>query len=87
MKRNHTYRANQNAHIRTRTTRNNKIRTETAYRDDETFSVAASTTPRDNSTRLYIDTYDGELSLTGREARTLFRVLQKHYISCGMSLD
>ena len=70
---------NKNAHVRTRTTRNGKIRTETAYRDENScFNVAASTTPRDNSTKLFIDTFDGCVTLSGREARTLLRVLVKH---------
>ena len=76
---------NKHAAVRTRTTFNGKLRTETANRDDS-FSVAASTTPRDNSSRLYIDTEEGTIVLDGRQMRTLARVLLKHYDASGKDL-
>lgn len=71
---------NKHAAVRNRETKNGKIRTETVRRDDD-LSVAASTTPRDNSSRLYIDTSDISLCLNGRQMRTLARVLFEHYAS------
>ena len=71
---------NRNAVIRTRQDRTGKFRTETARRDDTTFTAAMSTNPRTDSTNLYIDFPRGEVvQLDGREARTLYRLLQKHY--------
>jgi hypothetical protein len=73
-----TERRNRRAVIQTRYTENGKLRTETANRDDD-ISVAASTIPRDNSTRVYIDTPNGTVVMDGRMARTLYRVLTQHY--------
>lgn len=80
---------NSNAKIRTRRDRTSKLRTETVRRDaGAEFSI--STDPRTNSTALYID-LDGVrfgrnvLQLNGREARTLFRMLAKHYGYTGKS--
>lgn len=71
---------NRNAIIRAREDRNGNYRTETARRDDYSTNFAVSTDPRVNSTRLYIDRPDGvRIRLSGREARTLYRLLNKHY--------
>jgi|GEM_PF-2520869 len=71
---------NRNAVIRTREDRTGKLRTETARRDGTTITAAVSTNPRTDSTQLYIDFPKGEVvQLDGREARTLYRLLQKHY--------
>lgn len=71
---------NRSASIRTRTDRNGKLRTETHRRDVDTTSVAVSTDPRSNSTKLFVDTADGfSYQFDGRTARTLYRALQKHY--------
>ena len=71
---------NRNACIRSRFTRNGKLRTETHRRDSGTMSVAVSTEPRNNATQLYIDFADGDtLALDGHSARTLFRVLEQHF--------
>lgn len=70
---------NRNAVIRTRETRNGKLRTETYRRDDESARIAVSTCPKSNSTQLFIDLPDQTVNLNGREARTLYRILQKHY--------
>lgn len=70
---------NKNARIRTRVTRNGKQRTET-HRRDSGVSIAASTATSSNSTNVFIDFPTGEsVCLSGREARTLYRVLQAHY--------
>lgn len=78
---------NKNAHIVTRTDRTGKIRTETARRDDGEFDVAISTNPQTGATQVFFDQYGRErgfrkgetLRLNGREARTLFIALQRHY--------
>lgn len=70
---------NHAARIRNRVTRNGKIRTETANRDD--LNIAASTDPHGMRTKLFIDMDDGSLVLTGRQARTLYRVLSTHFES------
>jgi hypothetical protein len=74
---------NRNAIIRARETRNGKWRTETARRDPNSISMAVSTNPRTNTTALFIDLegpFQGHaLHLNGSEARTLYRLLQKHY--------
>lgn len=75
---------NRNAVIRTRTDRTGKLRTETARRDFGTLNIAVSTDTASDKTRLFID-FDGQVGsgdgvqLSGHEARTLYRVLQKHY--------
>jgi hypothetical protein len=71
---------NRSASIRTREDRRGNMRTETFRRDDDTVSVAVSTNPRNESTRLFIDTPEGQsYSFDGRTARTVYRALQKHY--------
>jgi hypothetical protein len=72
--------SNRNAVIRNSVTRNGRYRTETARRDEGTLRASAFTDPNRNSTRIYIDHPDyGTISLSGREARTIFRVLNEHY--------
>ncbi len=70
---------NRQAIIVTREDRNGKLRTETSRRDENTTSFAVSTNPTSNSTALFIDTVDGGISMSGSEARTLYRLLRKHY--------
>ena len=84
--------ANRNAIVRTRRDRTGKLRTETARRDDG-LDVAISTDTRNNSTRVFIDFggRDGafpfpDLELNGRQARTLFRALAKHFASQGKGI-
>ena len=79
------YSFNKNAHIETRRDQRGNIRTETTRRDD-TMSVAVSTNPETGATRFFVDA-DGEplLQLTGAEARTVYRVLQKHFQNAGKS--
>ena len=72
---------NKNARIGTRIDRTGKLRTETQRRDDGTVLMAVSTDQRNDSTNLFIDFpgIDGNVRLTGQEARTLYRLLRKHY--------
>lgn len=78
--------ANKNARIVNRVTKNGKVRTETRYRDDGSDRFAVSTDGH-KATSLFIDLEGGEIRggetvrLNGRQARTLFRVLEKHYSS------
>jgi len=81
---------NKNAILRTRTDRTGKLRTETARRDDGQLDVAISTDERNNSTRVFIDASGREgnftypdLELNGRQARTLFLALAKHFNAQG----
>ena len=78
---------NRNAVIRTREDRTGKTRTETARRDDTAMSVALSTNPKTDSTRMFVDfPNDGSaVEFSGSEARTLYRLLQKHYSQTGKS--
>ena len=79
--------ANKNAHIVNRVDRTGKVRTETARRDDGEFDVAVTTNPNTGATRLFFDRYGREgnfggrasFELDGRQARTLFIALQRHY--------
>jgi hypothetical protein len=83
-KKKNTVAQNRNASIRTREDRRGNSRTETFRRDEDSVSVAISTNPRNDSTRLFIDTADGQTySFDGRTARTLYRTLQKHYQNTG----
>lgn len=78
---------NRNAFIRSREDRTGKFRTETARRDGSTISAAVSTNPKTDSTRLFIDFpgNGGAVEFSGSEARTLYRLLQKHYSETGKS--
>jgi len=77
---------NRNASIRSRSDRSGKSRTETYNRDFGTTNFAVSTDPTSNSTSLFIDSIYGNIRLTGSEARTLYRLLNKHYEFTGKSL-
>jgi hypothetical protein len=81
----HMSAANRNAIIRFRRDRTGKFRTETAKRDKDSVNFAMSTDVKVNSSSLYIDFPEGELRLSGSEARTLYRLLNKHYVSIGKS--
>jgi hypothetical protein len=81
---------NKNSRINTRIDRTGKLRTETARRDNGQLDVAISTNERTNSTRVFIDV-DGrggnvrfpDLELDGRQARTLFLALRRHFSASG----
>ena len=80
------YVQNQSAGIRSRVCRNSKFRTET-FRRDSGLLIAATTNPKTNATSLFIDMPHGEtLVLSGREARTVYRVLENHYVFTGKQL-
>jgi len=70
---------NQSATIRTRSTSNGKLRTETYRRDRGSMRAAVSTCPKTDATQLFVDFPDRTIRLDGRQARTLYRILQKHY--------
>jgi hypothetical protein len=71
---------NKNARIESRVCRNGKLRTETARRDDGVWNAAVTTDPQTNATNLFLDLEDGTtVKLSGREARTLYLLLSKHY--------
>jgi hypothetical protein len=69
---------NKNATIRSRRDRTGKLRTETARRDDG-FNAAVTTDVRNDSTRFFIDLDQQTVEFSGREARTLYRLLRSHY--------
>jgi hypothetical protein len=73
---------NKNATIRTRRDRTGKLRTETARRDDG-FNAALTTDVRNDSTRFFIDFDQQTVEFSGREARTLYRLLRTHYAYTG----
>ena len=81
------YDQNRNARIATRIDRTGKLRTETQRRDEGSILMAVSTDQRDNSTNLFIDFpgLEGNVRLSGREARSLYRLLRKHYGKAGKS--
>jgi hypothetical protein len=75
---------NAHAQIVTRTDARGNLRTETQRREDG-LSIAASTNSSD-ATKVYIDLPEGDsLQLSGHAARTLYRVLQKHFQNSGKS--
>lgn len=83
---------NKNSRINSRTDRTGKFRTETVRRDNGSFDVAISTNERNNSTRVFIDQGGrkdsvpySDLVLNGREARTLYLALAKHFAAQGKS--
>jgi len=76
---------NKNAIIRSRRDRNGKLRTETAQRDDG-FNAAVSTDTHNDSTRFFIDLDQQTVEFSGREARTLYRLLRTHYAYTGKTL-
>lgn len=69
---------NKNAHIATRTTVGGRRRTETIRRDPNTLRVGVSTDERNNSTFMTISRGDEFITLSGREALTVFRTLEQH---------
>lgn len=71
---------NKNARIQSRISKNGKLRTETTKRDNGATNVAMTTDEKTNATKLFLDLDDGTtVSLSGREARTLYRLMRAHY--------
>ena len=80
--------SNRNAIIRDRVQRNGRLRTETARRDSGSMQVSINTDRRSNATRMSITTDQGlTVRFGGREARTLFRVLARHFDYAGKSFS
>ena len=77
---------NRNARIVSRFDKTGKLRTETQRRDEDSVKMAVSTDQRANSTNLFIDFEDSRVRLSGREARSLYRLLQKHYEEVGKTV-
>ena len=79
------FETNENSRIVSRVTPNSKLRTETRYRDVGSDRFAISTDPSSNTTKFFIDLDGGEIrggetiELTGRQARTIQRVLNQHF--------
>jgi hypothetical protein len=90
-KKNRTY-ANKNARIVTRVDRTGKLRTETTRRDEGEFDLAVTTDPKTGVTQAFFDlegrngNFGGleTLRLNGRQVRTLFIALQRHYDCAGI---
>lgn len=81
------YETNKNAVIGSRVDRTGKQRTETQRRDEGSLNMAVSTDERNNSTKLFIDLpeFEGTVRFDGRQARSLYRLLRKHYGFTGKS--
>lgn len=79
-------RTNRNAFISAREDKSGLYLTETKGRDDGTTNFAVVTDPSSNSTSLSINSSNLALSLSGNEARTLYRVLSKHYAFTGKTV-
>lgn len=84
-KRNSNFVSNKNAIIASRVDRTNKLRTETQRRDNGSVEMAISTDKVNNSTNLFIDIGEDTVRLDGHEARSLYRLLRKHYGYTGKS--
>jgi hypothetical protein len=74
---------NRNSFIRVIEEIDGKLRTETARRDEDSASFAITTNYSSNSSALYIDLPGSSFRLSGSEARTLYRLLNKHYKIAG----
>jgi hypothetical protein len=84
--------SNKNSRVINRTDKLGNIRTETVRRDVGDLDVAVSTSPSTGSTRLYLDRFGREgnfggratMTLNGRQARTLFIALYRHFRNAGV---
>lgn len=84
------YDSNRNARIASRIDRTGKVRTETQRRDPNSTVMAVSTDDRTNTTKLFIDNLEfpgsEPIRLDGRQARSLYRLLSRHYEATGKVL-
>lgn len=82
-----TYNTNHTARIVTREDKFGKLRTETKGRDSYSPNMALTTDQKLNKTKLFIDDSDGTtIQFDGRQALSLYRLLQRHYRAAGKSL-
>lgn len=83
---------NKNSRVINRIDKTGKIRTETVRRDNDQLDVAVTTSPVTGTTRLFIDRFGREgnfgggatMTLNGRQARTLFIALYRHFKNAGV---
>ena len=76
---------NRNSNIKFTEDNNGELRTETRNRDEGSASFAITTNPNSKASSLYIDLPYSSIRLSGSEARTLYRLLNKHYTFTGKS--
>lgn len=76
---------NRNSNIKFTEDNNGELRTETCNRDEGSASFAITTNPSSKASSLYIDLPYSSIRLSGSEARTLYRLLNKHYTFTGKS--
>ena len=81
MKKRNMYNKNHNAHIKTREV-NGRVETRTAGRDEDSTS-ANIFTEKDRTILQFVTPNGAGLALDGRAARTLYRMLAKHYEALG----
>jgi hypothetical protein len=74
---------NRNSFLKFSETNNGELRTETYNRDAGSACFAITTDVTSNASSLYIDMPDFSIRLSGSEARTLYRLLNKHYTFSG----
>jgi hypothetical protein len=77
---------NRNSFLKFSEDNNGELRTETYNRDEGTASFAITTNPASKASSLYIELPDTSIRLSGSEARTLYRLLNKHYTVTGKSV-
>ena len=77
---------NRNSVIRFSEDNNGELRTETRYRDEGSASFAIVTNAASKASSLFIDLPHNSFRLSGSEARTLYRLLNKHYTFTGKSV-
>lgn len=79
------YDANRSACIVSNVLESGAVKTETSRRDEgaDSYSMLTDST---NATKLVAKLGAYEVTFNGREARTLYRLLRKHYNNTGKSL-
>ena len=75
---------NRDSRIVTTSLSGGRVQTRTIYRNND--SIRASVETEKGSTSLRIrDPFGGDVVFSGREARTIYRALQRHYEETGRS--